>query len=621
MASGKRNARLNKSLFKLKQEKGVDVEEVEDDLSDEDDQQWTKDETVKLMASIKAQLKERDTYSYIRRIQLLNWDQVKIGEKSVNECKRRLQFLIKKIRHVRTLGEILSDVDLERVDVKKPKSAYALFCEEMKNGDLDLNGNNFFKEASERFKKLSPARKDFYEKESRRQSLIYKQQCPKGTRRKRTDLTPFMLFVKHNEKSETDKDKLKRQYNSLDDSEKLKWIQKAITAYEDGDFEKILSKDEYSLFKGEPKQPMNAFNFFIKKLSTEQKVDFKTAVQAYRSLSKEEKDVYIEMSRKAKIQYKHDLATYLFSLPPDEQTAYLNKLEAPKRTRVKKEKIVNSKNDDDVDDDIEDDEEIALQTSLEFEESTIPSNQIEVIATQDSPDFDDAAAADNTVEELDVFTIKTEFDPTANNDHPTSMSNTSLETSKTSTKSKTSDKAAKSKASKPAEHSEPDDSLSNKKNSLQNECDEQTPRKSTLSKSLSQVTDDESISSSVSEKKRDKTHKRKRREEENEDIVDFENKKIKQEVVEPTRVPSRPYYYYLQNIYTGKRKKAKKTYIKLDHAERKRIKKEHRRLHKEYLARLQEFCSTITSKKEMESFAERMRRAEEIEAETSDPDE
>lgn len=86
---------------------------------------------------------------------------------------------------MRTLGEILSDVDLERVDVKKPKSAYALFCEEMKNGDLDLNGNNFFKEASERFKKLTATQRDFYEKESRRQSLIYKQQCPKGTRRKR----------------------------------------------------------------------------------------------------------------------------------------------------------------------------------------------------------------------------------------------------------------------------------------------------------------------------------------------------------------------------------------------------------------------------------------------------
>jgi len=86
-------------------------------------------------------------------------------------------------------------------------------------------------------------------------------------------------------------------------------------------------------------------------------------------------------------------------------------------------------------------------------------------------------------------------------------------------------------------------------------------------------------------------------------------------------VPSRPYYYFLQNIYTGKRKKAKKTYIKLDHAEKKRIKKEHKRLHKEYLANLEEFCATITTKKEMEGFAERMRRAEAIEAETSDPDE
>lgn len=281
---------------------------------------------------------------------------------------------------------------------------------------------------------------------------------------------------------------------------------------------------------------MNAFNFFIKKLSTEQKIDFKTAVQAYRVLSKEEKDVYIEMSRKAKIQYKHDLATYLFSLPPDEQAAYLNKLEAPKRTRVKKEKIVHPKNGDDVEEDVEDDEEIGLQTTVDFEDSTIPSNQIEVIATQDSPDFDEAA--DNRIEVIDVYTIKTEFDPLpTNNDHQAAG-----ETSRATTKSKSSDKASKSKASgsKSLENSrtEADESSPSKANSSQNESDQQTPRKSSSSKSLSMGTDDESISSNVSEKKRDKAHKRKRREEAHEEIIDFENKKIKQEIEEPSRVPS-----------------------------------------------------------------------------------
>lgn len=48
----------------------------------------------------------------------------------------------------------------------------------------------------------------------------------------RSDLTPFMLFVKHNEKSGNDKEKLRRQYNTLEDSEKIVWIKKAITAYE-----------------------------------------------------------------------------------------------------------------------------------------------------------------------------------------------------------------------------------------------------------------------------------------------------------------------------------------------------------------------------------------------------
>lgn len=308
--------------------------------------------------------------------------------------------------------------------------------------------------------------------------------------------------------------------------------------------EKILSKDEYSLFKGEPKQPMNAFNFFIKKLSSEQKIDFKTAVQAYRNLSKEEKDVYIEMSRKAKVQYKHDLATYLFSLPPDDQAQYLNKLETPKRTRVKKEKVVNAKNDDDVDEDIEDDEEIVLQNTVQFEHTQIPANQIEVIATQDTAEFDSSA---NPIEVIDVYTIKTEFDPLpTNNDHQeTTAINTVGATPKTPPKSKASDKVSKSKAaaSKSLETSKLGAGEPSKGDSTQSEAE--TPRKS-ASKSSSQVTDDESITSN--EKKKDKSHKRKRKEEENvekvekieevEDVEEVDEKKIKLEIEEPTRVPS-----------------------------------------------------------------------------------
>lgn len=286
---------------------------------------------------------------------------------------------------------------------------------------------------------------------------------------------------------------------------------------------------------------MNAFNFFIKKLSTEQKVDFKTAVLAYRNLSKEEKDVFIEMSRKAKIQYKHDLATYLFSLPPDEQAAYLNKLEAPKRTRVKKEKIISPKNGDDVDEDLEDDEEIP--NTVDFEDSSIPSNQIEVLATQDSVDFDDAATSDNRIEVIDVYTIKTEFDPIQCNNDTLNISHQVGETSKATTKSKTPDKVSKTKATASKSENtrtDADESSSSKGNSVLNESDQQTPRKISSTKSVTHTTDDEqsSITSSISEKRKDKSHKRKRKEEDNEEIIDFENKKIKQEIEEPARVPS-----------------------------------------------------------------------------------
>jgi len=269
-----------------------------------------------------------------------------------------------------------------------------------------------------------------------------------------------------------------------------------------------------------------------------------------------------------------------------------------------------------VDEDLEDDEEI-LPNHADFD----GSNNIEVIATQDSADFDDAAMANNPIETIDVYTIKTEFDPIQCNNDSLSTG----ENSKPPTKSKTSDSDSKPKASskKSLDISEmdSDEPSSSKGNFVLNESDQETPRKTSKS---SHTTDDEQspiTSTSVSEKKKEKSHKRKRREEDKEEHGDFKNKKIKQEVEEPERVPSRPYYYYVQNIYTGKQKKAKKTYIKLDPAERKRIRKEHKRVHREYLATLKEFCATIPSKKEMESFAQRMQKAEELELETSDPDE
>lgn len=275
-----------------------------------------------------------------------------------------------------------------------------------------------------------------------------------------------------------------------------------------------------SLFKGEPKQPMNAFNFFIKKLSTERKVDFKTAVKKYRDLSKEEKDVYIEMSRKAKIQYKHDLATYLFSLPPDEQTQYLTKLDTPKRTRIKKEKVVNPKSADDVDYGMEEsfvnnndfEDESILPDPIDPIDSIDPMEPIEVIATQDSADFDEAVTAGNKVEVMDVFTIKTEVaethcDTSVGNDR-SEKSTESLENSKIGADE--SSVLNKSEQETPRKHDGEQSSTSDRKERKRDKKDKKKHKQD------EEIADDEqssvcSVAFDKKEKKRDKSHNRKRK--------------------------------------------------------------------------------------------------------------
>lgn len=43
---------------------------------------WTRKETSQLVALIKRQLKERDPFPYSRRINLLNWHEVRVGSSS-----------------------------------------------------------------------------------------------------------------------------------------------------------------------------------------------------------------------------------------------------------------------------------------------------------------------------------------------------------------------------------------------------------------------------------------------------------------------------------------------------------------------------------------------------------
>lgn len=118
------------------------------------------------------------------------------------ECQDQLAKMIKKIRHVRNLNEVLSDVkiNLEKGPTSvKPQSAYTLYCKHIIQQKADMKGKNFFHEASLSFKKLSDDERAVFERESTKQKESYLLEKKKVSEAKMDELTPtpFVLFCKH----------------------------------------------------------------------------------------------------------------------------------------------------------------------------------------------------------------------------------------------------------------------------------------------------------------------------------------------------------------------------------------------------------------------------------------
>ncbi|KAG4077149.1 hypothetical protein HA402_016136 [Bradysia odoriphaga] len=198
---------------------------------------WTKMETSQLIASIKAQLKKHDPLPYSKRISLLNWDEISIPRKSVRECKGHLDLLIKKIHRTRTLEEILSEVNVEPVDV---------ICVQ-NGGDNSINNNEnspVTRCCSRRSKRLS--------ENERRGSEEYSQG--------RSHLDPFALFAKHNWAELANNKSLKERYDKLDDGEKLFWIRKAADASKYAEVKNILTDDKYVLLQKDRQEKSESVN-------------------------------------------------------------------------------------------------------------------------------------------------------------------------------------------------------------------------------------------------------------------------------------------------------------------------------------------------------------------------
>lgn len=247
----------------------------------------------------------------------------------------------------------------------------------------------------------------------------------------------------------------------------------------------------------------------------------KLAAPAYRCLSKEEKDVYIEMERKAKIQYQRDLESYILSLPSEEQKTYSKKLKNSKRKRATKQtvkpeidKLVKPDDLDDIDDDSENGEQYA---AMKIENSVgEPSNTTSKPSPSKSNSFEEnpkdvAAKSKATVKNSKAQPLASIF------------------VNKNSRK-----KAAEPQLIDDNSISKPMDNVIEVETQLQKSRKKSASRK----RKSAEIDDDEvsSMNSSVSLKSNDKPVKKKRRTEETKSGTDDLDTQITEHVTEPERI-------------------------------------------------------------------------------------
>lgn len=153
------------------------------------------------MEAVSLQLPKIDKYSCFKRLKALDWSQINVDGHTSDESKLQLAIMVKKIRHIRTLPEVLDDVKavIEKGPCGiKPQSAFSLFCKFIKTQNPNLKGKNFFKEASIMFKALSAGDRAVYEREADNQKKTYEVNKKLDAEKKIDQRipTPFLMYCK-----------------------------------------------------------------------------------------------------------------------------------------------------------------------------------------------------------------------------------------------------------------------------------------------------------------------------------------------------------------------------------------------------------------------------------------
>ncbi|XP_074593053.1 nucleolar transcription factor 1-like [Brevipalpus obovatus] len=398
-----------------------------DDVEDNIDERilWPKEDLKTLVDNVSQLLPKNDDKKWSYTNKKINWDIVTFNQYTPDECKAQWDHLTDNLRHFRTLTEIVQDAREFVVNPKashikasrakhpefpkRPLNPYFRFFLE-KRAKLakkhpEMNAKDLAKVLAERYGNLSEKRKAKLQSQYEQEVIEYKEKLkefaldhpefnpppaqPRSRARARPaksvepakPRTPFQVFLqekqKKREESVTRKeyfDVLRKLWNDMSDSKRIKWIKKALAeeenfmheaqAYKEQHPEyeipvvKILNKAERDLKErnaGRPERPpTTGYSLFAREMMKEvQNYPAKDRVpviaKKWSEMTQEEKDKWIKQVYEDMLDYNDKLRSYLKTLSPAEREKVLaeeqrNKVPSNENLMKKLTKIVKSKN-------------------------------------------------------------------------------------------------------------------------------------------------------------------------------------------------------------------------------------------------------------------------------------
>lgn len=235
---------------------------------------WPKIDTLELLERIRKACPKDDVMKYDSRVNHVDWEAIKFGEYSSDQCKTRWLDIQAHLRHYRLLSEVLTDAEtwVDRPwynfnkggknnqkhpdQPKKPLTSYMLFYMEQKDAVLEkqpgLGMTELSKIIAKMYHELNDRKKQKYSEMAEKEKEAYLEKMRKFTeahpdyvvpKSKQSSKpvppklpTPFKLFsddkmakLLAQGMSVTEaKERCREAYKELKDKQKLKWIYQAL---------------------------------------------------------------------------------------------------------------------------------------------------------------------------------------------------------------------------------------------------------------------------------------------------------------------------------------------------------------------------------------------------------